>query len=311
MANRERMNGLDTKSAWLGHTLNRISHLRRANTIQGSRKNIEDHYDLGNAMFSLFLDSTMTYSCAYWNSPEETLEQAQINKLRRIITKAEIKSTDHVLEIGSGWGSFALEAVKLTGCRITTITLSSQQKELTEERIRQEGFEDRIEVKLIDYRDIQGQYDKIVSIEMLEAVGHENLPTYFGSCYKLLKPNGKMVFQVITMRNINYDTYRKECDFIQKHIFPGGICPSVNTILDAIEKSSKFTVKNMENIGIHYARTLRSWREAFLRHKSDILAMGFSESFIRKWEYYFSYCEAGFSTYYLGLYQIELVSTTF
>lgn len=141
MANRERMNGLDTKSAWLGHTLNRISHLRRANTIQGSRKNIEDHYDLGNAMFSLFLDSTMTYSCAYWNSPEETLEQAQINKLRRIITKAEIKSTDHVLEIGSGWGSFALEAVKLTGCRITTITLSSQQKELTEERIRQEGKE--------------------------------------------------------------------------------------------------------------------------------------------------------------------------
>jgi cyclopropane-fatty-acyl-phospholipid synthase len=311
IANRDYMNGLDSKSAWVGHTLNRISHMRRANTIEGSKKNIEQHYDLGNEMFNLFLDSTMTYSCAVWNNPKETLEQAQINKIRKVIQKANIQATDHVLEIGSGWGSFAMEAVRLTGCRVTTITLSSQQKELAEQRIREAKMDDRIQVLLMDYRLVRGQYDKIVSIEMLEAVGHDHYPTYFETCYRLLKPNGKFVFQVITMPHKNYDIFRKDCDFLQKYIFPGGLLPSINILMDVIEKHTKFSVISMENIGIHYVRTLQEWRTAFMRNKSQILAAGFDDVFIRKWEYYFCYCEAGFKTRYVSDYQIELTNESF
>ena len=257
---------------------------------------------------NLFQDPTMTYSSAFWKDPRESLEQAQVNKLRKMIERVQLTKDDHLLEIGSGWGSLAIEAVKTTGCRVTTVTLSTEQKALAEERIKALGLEDRIEVLLIDYRDLKGQYDKIISIEMLEAVGHEFLPTYFESCYRLLRPGGRMAFQVITTQNKNYEVYRRGCDFIQKYIFPGSLCPSVNAVLDAIEKSSKFVVAETENIGYHYARTLKEWRDNFLANKKNLLNLGYDDVFIRKWDYYFSYCEAGFGAEYLGDYQIVLTT---
>lgn len=306
VANRPYMNNLDTFSAWMSHVLDRMSHLRRANTVEGSSKNIRDHYDLGNDMFELFLDPTMMYSCAYWKHPSETLQQAQINKLHEIIKKADIQKGDHVLEIGSGWGAMAMEAVKMTGCKVTTITLSQEQKALAEERIREAGLQDSIEVVLRDYRHMKGQFDRIISIEMLEAVGLEYMPGYFEICSKLLKPGGKMVFQVITYPNKGFENYAKGCDFIQKHIFPGGICPSVNAVLDAVEAKSDLKVELMHNIGYDYARTLKEWRYRFMKSKQAILNLGYDEEFIRKWEYYFCYCEAGFEMEFLGDYQIVL-----
>jgi len=239
IANRSNMNGLDTSSAWLSHILDRLSHLRRAPTLEMARKNIERHYDLGNDMFKTFLDPTMTYSSAVFKHDKENLEQGQLNKIRAIIAKAGIQKDDHVLEIGSGWGALAIEAVKSTGCRVTTVTLSSQQKEYVDDLVLQLGLQDQIDCQLIDYRDLNGKFDRIVSVEMLEAVGHDYLPTYFEAAYNLLKPGGKMCFQVITTPNKSYDEYRKGCDFIQKHIFPGSICPSVNAILSAIEEKNK------------------------------------------------------------------------
>jgi len=249
IANRDAMNGLDTGFAWLGHILDRLSHMRRANTIIGSKKNIQMHYDLGNELFKLFLDPTMTYSCAIFLDSNETLENAQINKLRAMINKADLKKEDHLLEIGSGWGSLAIEAASSIGCKVTTITLSIEQKELAEERIKKRKLQHLIDVQLIDYRDLKGKYDKIISVEMLEAVGHNFLPTYFESCYNLLKPGGKMVFQVITTPNKTYEEYRRGCDFIQKYIFPGSLCPSIGAVLDAIEANSKFVVQQIDNIG--------------------------------------------------------------
>jgi len=306
IANRYNMNGLDTSSAWISHILDRLSHLRRANTIEGARKNIEKHYDLGNDMFELFLDPSMTYSCGIFNSEKESLEEAQMNKIREIIRKADIQKSDHVLEIGSGWGALSIEAVKLTGCRVTTLTLSSQQKEYVDDLIQKLGLDDRIEVKLMDYRDLNGKFDKIVSVEMLEAVGHEFLPIYFESAWNLLNPGGKMVFQVITTPNKSYEDYRRGCDFIQKHIFPGSICPSVNAMLSAIEEKTNFVVEEMQNIGYHYSRTLREWRNNFMMNRHKLLSLGYDMDFLRKWEYYFCYCEAGFEMQYLGNYQIVL-----
>jgi len=306
IANRSNMNGLDTSSAWLSHILDRLSHLRRAPTLEMARKNIERHYDLGNDMFKIFLDPTMTYSSAVFKHDKENLEQGQLNKIRAIISKAGIQKDDHVLEIGSGWGALAIEAVKSTGCRVTTVTLSSQQKEYVDDLVLQLGLQDQIDCQLIDYRDLNGKFDRIVSVEMLEAVGHDYLPTYFEAAYNLLKPGGKMCFQVITTPNKSYDEYRKGCDFIQKHIFPGSICPSVNAILSAIEEKTNFFVEHMENIGYNYSRTLREWRNNFLMNRHKLLNLGYDIDFIRKWEYYFCYCEAGFEMQYLGDYQIVL-----
>jgi cyclopropane-fatty-acyl-phospholipid synthase len=304
--NRNEMNGLDLSSAWFSHVMDRWAHLRRANTIEKCKKNIEDHYDLGNEMFSLFLDNSMTYSCAVFTRPDESLEDAQYNKLRMILKKADVQPSDHVLEIGSGWGSMAILAATTIGCKVTTITLSSQQKQLVENKIRSRGLEDLIDVQLIDYRNVTGQFDKIISVEMLEAVGLEYIPVYFERCFKLLKPGGRMVFQVITVPNKNYESYKRSCDFMKKYIFPGGMLASINVIVDCIEQSSPFIVEDMQNIGYHYARTLREWRQTFLKNRHAIAKLGFEESFLRKWEYYFAYCEAGFDAEYLSDYQVTL-----
>ncbi|KAI5212064.1 hypothetical protein E4T38_00739 [Aureobasidium subglaciale] len=299
--------------------------LRKTNTLTTARLNIAAHYDISNDMFAAFLSPDMTYSCPIWlpksdpGSSEETLEQAQMRKLRRFITNAKIKEDDHVLEIGTGWGSFAILAVKETGCRVTSLTLSTEQKALAEQRIAEAGLTDRIEVLLCDYRALptprDGKlYDKVVSIEMLEAVGKEYLDTYFQCVDKLLKPEGGVaVFQCITMPESRYDAYSNSDDFIRRYIFPGGHLPTITQLLDSVRAGSscRLIPESVENIGPHYAKTLRLWREEFMQNFEEKIKPSLLEEhegmtdkdvdlFRRKWEYYFAYCEAGFVTKTLG-----------
>ena len=290
----------------LTRTLNRVAHFLRRNTLRGSRRNIFDHYDIGNDFFQVFLDPGMTYSCALFRSPEDGLYEAQRAKLKSIIDKAHLSPDDHVVEIGCGWGSFAIEAATLTGCRVTAVTISEEQRRFAEERVRSAGLADRITIKLCDYRDLEGQFDKLVSIEMLEAVGHEYFGRFFAACDRLLRPDGRAVIQVITIPDQRYERYRRRPDWIQMRIFPGGIVPSLGALLDAMRRHSSLTVEHAENIGPNYARTLKEWRKRLLAGIHQVRAMGFDERFIRTWEYYFSYCEAGFSSGLLGTHQIVL-----
>ncbi|MCB1071120.1 MAG: DUF1365 family protein [Kiritimatiellae bacterium] len=273
-----------------------FQHRMNANTRYRSRRNIQAHYDLSNDFFKLFLDPSMMYSSAVFADARQSLEQAQQYKIRELIRKARIESHHHVLEIGSGWGSFALEAARLTGCRVTSITLSEEQLALARERARLEGLDDRVTFELRDYRDLQGQYDRVVSIEMIEAVGHAYLGSYFQAIDRALKPNGIVVLQAITIPDQRYEAYRKNPDWIQKYIFPGGHLPSLTSLSIAMTQHSRLGVEALENIGPHYARTLRCWREAFNRKAEQVKALGFDETFIRMWNYYLSYCEAAFAT---------------
>ena len=303
--------------------------IRRTNTLANARLNISAHYDISNDMFAAFLSPDMTYSCPIWlpksdkYSSQETLEQAQYRKLYRFVKNARIKSTDHVLEIGTGWGSFAILAVEKTGCRVTSLTLSDEQKRLAEERIKAAGFQHKIKVMLCDYRSLpvpkeEDKFDKLVSIEMLEAVGAEYLDTYFKCVDYLLKAEGGVaVFQCITIPESRYEAYRSSDDFIRRYIFPGGHLPTITQLLDSIRagSSSRLIPENIENIGPHYAKTLRLWRQAFMQNFSNKIKPALIaehaekgtkmseedvELFKRKWEYYFSYCEAGFATKTLG-----------
>ena len=292
--------------AWVGRTANRALHLLRKNTRGGSRRNIRDHYDLGNEFFQLFLDPTMMYSCALYKDPEETLESAQRNKLRAILAKARIQSGQHVLEIGSGWGSFAVFAAKETGCRVTSITLSEKQLTVALERAQAEKVDHLVRFELCDYRDIQGVFDRIVSIEMIEAVGHEYLPIYFRTIDRLLKPDGIAVIQAITVPDQRYEVYRRSCDWIQKRIFPGAVVPSLTAITQAITQGSSLVIDGFDNIGVHYARTLSEWRARLEQRAHRLAALGFDDAFLRAWRYYFSYCEAGFAARVLGDLQLVL-----
>lgn len=264
------------------------------NTLQGSKKNIRRHYDLSNDFFRQFLDDSMMYSCAAFESDTTTLEQAQQDKLLHIIQKADIRSHHHVLEIGSGWGAFAIAAVQMTGCRVTTITLSNEQHHHVSQKIHQLGLEDRIDVKIIDYRSMAGQFDRIVSIEMLEAVGHQYLGRFFNCCDRLLKPGGLVFIQVITLPDQEYAAYRLRLDWIQKHIFPGGHLPSLTAMCNAMTDSSSLIVEYVENIGPHYATTLNHWHQRFSNNLATVRSLGYDEIFIRKWEYYLKSCEAMF-----------------
>ncbi|GAB1316743.1 Tuberculostearic acid methyltransferase UfaA1 [Madurella fahalii] len=319
--NRDR---LGNGTTWSSMITSAIAGLARStNTMSNSLLNISAHYDISNDMFAAFLSPDMTYSCPIWREtrPEiettESLEQAQMTKLHRFISGARIKPTDHVLEIGTGWGSFAIEAVRKTGCRVTSLTLSKEQKELAEERIAAAGLSDRIHVLLKDYRALpvpETPYDKIISIEMLEAVGQDFLGTYFACINRLLKKKGGIaVFQCITMPEGRHEAYSRTEDFINHYIFPGGYLPSITQLLNHITIESKGTliVERIENIGGHYARALRLWRERFLATFEDTIRpalrrehedMGDEEVevFRRKWEYYFAYSEAGFLTKTLG-----------
>lgn len=292
--------------ALAGRALNFAAHLRRPNTVAGSRRNIGAHYDLGNDFYSLFLDPTMSYSGGIFRTGGESLEQAQHAKMGAIMDMAGLGPNDHVLEIGCGWGGFAVEAARLTGCRVTGITISREQYEWARGRVREEGLDDRVRIELTDYRHVRGSFSAIVSIEMLEAVGHRNLPVYFAALDRLLAPGGRAVLQVITMPDQKYDAYRLGSDWIRKHIFPGGHLPSVGAMARAMGARSRLNVTRLEDIGPDYARTLELWRLALLARGDEVMALGFDRDFLRKWEYYFSYCEAGFRSRTVRNYQLLL-----
>ncbi len=276
--------------------VNRLRHWLRANTLRTARRNISDHYDLGNDFFRLFLDPGMTYSCAWFKSPEDSLESAQAEKYDRLCRKLQLASTDHVLEIGGGWGGFAMHAARNYGCRVTSITLSQEQWKYATARAEAEGLAGQVEFLLTDYRRVAGKYDKIVSIEMIEAVGHEYFESYFRKCAELLKKNGLLAIQAITCPDSRYLSHRRNVDWMQKHIFPGGLLPSIGIMNRAINRTGDLQLHSLEDMAPHYARTLVRWRETFNHNVEAVLAQGFSESFIRKWNYYLTSSEAAFRT---------------
>ena len=302
--NRRALSNGNMATAWLARQKDRLMHTVRANTLIGSRKNIGKHYDLSNDFFQTFLDPTMLYSCGLYSSESDTCEDAQHHKMQRIIEKAHIEATDHVLEIGCGWGGFAMEAVQQTGCHVTGITVSEEQFDLAQERVRQAGLQNNITILFKDYRRVTGLFDKIVSIEMLEAVGHKYLGTFFSTCDRLLKPAGRLVIQVITIPDQNYENYRSKADWIQKYIFPGGHLPSVTAMSEAVTRNTSLLMEQLEDIGMNYARTLRDWRVSFTRNLDKINALGFDEVFRRKWIYYLAICEAGFRERAVGDIQV-------
>ena len=307
LAQREEV--LDDRRFWPslgGRAANLLAHLRRPNTVAGSRRNIGEHYDLGNDFYRLFLDATMSYSGGIFRSENDTLEAAQHAKMQAIIDLADLGPEDHVLEIGCGWGGFAVEAVRRTGCRLTGITISREQFDWATRRVREEGLEDRVSILLTDYRHVQGSFSAVVSIEMLEAVGHRNLPVYFAKLDRLLAPGGRAVLQVITMPDQKYSAYCRGSDWIRKYIFPGGHLPSVGAMIRAMSARTRLNITRMEDVGLHYARTLELWRKAFLARDRDVLGLGFDQTFLRKWDYYFSYCEAGFRSRTVRNYQMLL-----
>lgn len=271
------------------------AHEKRRNTIKNTPKNIRAHYDLSNAFYALFLDDQMLYSCGIFKQNHDTLEMAQEQKMTRILTQADIRADHHILEIGCGWGGFAVFAAKQTGCKVTGITVSKAQYERACQRVKDEGLEDRVTIRLQDYRHTTGAYDRIVSIEMIEAVGPQFFPTYFKQGQNLLTPGGKMVFQAIIIENDRYEKYCRERDWIQKHIFPGGHLPCLKILEQTISEHTQFEISDVHHMGAHYATTLAHWRDRFMDNKEAISKMGFDEIFCRKWMYYFSICEAGFT----------------
>jgi cyclopropane-fatty-acyl-phospholipid synthase len=307
LANRAVVDGMETGLARFGAPLQKILHWAARNTRVGSRRNIAAHYDLGNEFFKLLLDPTLMYSGAVFERSDMTLEEASIAKLDRICRKLDLKPTDHVLEIGTGWGAFALHAAQRYGCRVTTTTISRQQFELARERIAAAGLADRVTLLLQDYRDLTGQYDKLVSIEMVEAVGHQYHDTYFRKCSELLKPNGSMLLQSITIADQRYEAAKDSVDFIQRYIFPGGCLPSVAVVTDALARVTDMRLFHLEDIGPHYATTLARWRVNFFRNIDQVRALGYPESFIRMWEFYLCYCEGGFTEHAIGTVQMLLV----
>jgi cyclopropane-fatty-acyl-phospholipid synthase len=308
LRNRERLDALDAGAARLRGILLKALHALRRNTRRGSRRNIAAHYDLGNDFFRLFLDRDhLMYSCAMYEGPEETLESAQRRRLEVICRKLELAPGDHLLEIGSGWGGFACYAAERHGCRVTTATISRQQYEYCRRLVAERGLEGRVEVVFSDYRDLEGRFDKLVSLEMIEAVGHEYLPTYFAKIADLLAPHGMALVQAITIEERRYEQARRSVDFIKRHIFPGSFIPAVAPMMAAIARASDLKLFHLEDIGPSYALTLREWRRRFLAAEDRVAALGFDRRFRRMWEFYLAYCEGGFAERVLGDVQMLLV----
>ena len=274
------------------------------NSIGRAKKNISAHYDLGNDFFELFLDPTMMYSSALFKENSMSLEQASVAKLEQLCQKLELKPDDHLIEIGTGWGGMALHAARHYGCKVTTTTLSKRQMEHTSKQVRQFGLEDKITVLLKDYRELEGQYDKLVSIEMIEAVGHQYFSDYFAKCSSLLEPTGLMALQAITISDQRYDQAKKSVDFIQRYIFPGGCLPSLQVIAEHTAKDTDMNFINISDLTKDYALTLKHWRDSFTRNLDAVRGLGFDERFIRMWMYYLCYCEGGFRERVIGVYQI-------
>jgi cyclopropane-fatty-acyl-phospholipid synthase len=306
LMNQAVLDGMEGGLARLSSPLRRFAHWLHRNTRAGSRRNIRAHYDLGNDFFRQMLDETMMYSCALFERPEMTLAEASTAKLERICRSLALGPADHVLEIGTGWGGFALHAALHHGCRITTTTISPSQFEFARERIRAAGLEDRVTLLLEDYRDLGGTYDKAVSIEMIEAIGHRQYGTFFRQCADRLAPGGRMLLQTITIADRHYARTRDEVDFIKRYIFPGAGIPAISALAQAMADSSDLRIIALQDIGPHYATTLARWRGNFLANLAQVRAMGYPESFIRMWEFYLCYCEAGFAERQLGDVQMLL-----
>ncbi len=297
---------LERGPARILHFLRLVSHRMRRNSASGSRRNIAAHYDLGNDFFSLFLDESLSYSCALFPAGASTLHEASIAKFDRICRKLDLTAKDSLLEIGSGWGGLALHAAKKYGCRVTTTTISRHQYQFTKNLIEEAGLRNHVTVLMQDYRQLRGAYDKIVSIEMIEAVGEQYFDTYFRICSELLKHEGRMLLQAIVIPDQKFDRYRRSVDFIRQYIFPGGCLPSIGAICGSIGRASDFRLSHLEDITPHYAETLARWRRNFLARREEVKKLGFSEEFIRTWEFYFCYCEGGFLERAIGDVQILL-----
>ena len=298
--NQDALSGIEGGLARLSRPFLAVYHALRRNTEKGSRENISAHYDLSNEFFQLFLDDTMTYSCGIFEDETSTLRDASVAKIDKLCRKLDLKPDDHLLEIGTGWGAFALHAAREYGCRVTTTTISEEQHALAAQRFAEAGLTDRITLLKEDYRNLSGQYDKLVSVEMIEAVGAEFYEEFFGKCSELLKPNGTMALQAITIADQYYEQARRSVDFIQRHIFPGSCIPSVTALCSAMTRSGKLRLTDLEDIGPHYVKTLAVWRKNLLERWGDALALGYSDEFLRLFEFYFVYCEGGFAERHIG-----------
>jgi cyclopropane-fatty-acyl-phospholipid synthase len=300
------VSGSEAKTAVLGmlKLFNKVYHARRSNTLSKAKKNISEHYDLSNEFFSLWLDPSMTYSSAYFKDAEMSLEEAQKAKYDRLSKLMRLKPEHHVLEIGSGWGGNAIHMASNYGCKVTSITISEEQQKLATEKVRAAGLSDKVKIVLEDYRVIEGQYDRIVSIEMLEAVGAKFYDSYFRQVHRLLKPDGLVALQVITCPDSRFEELRRGVDWIQKHIFPGSLLPSVGAMNKAINNTGDLTLVDLKDLGQDYARTLAKWRENFNHVKHQVEKIGFDETFQRKWNYYLSYCEAAFAMRNINVMQL-------
>ena len=283
---------------------NKLIHFKRANTIEGSRKNISEHYDLNNDFFASFLDPTMTYSAAYFYRDGLSLEEAQLAKYERLCRQLHLKPTDHVLEIGSGWGGNAIYMAKTYGCRVTSLTISEEQHKIAVARVAAEGLSDRVSILIKDYREMEGTFDKIVSVEMLEAVGFNFMDVFFKKCHDLLKKSGILALQVITSPDSRFEGLKKGVDWIQKHIFPGSLLPSVAAINGSVNRTGDMTMVDLKDLGLDYARTLKLWFESFNASLPKVKSLGFDDTFIRKWNYYLCYCEAAFVMRNINVMQI-------
>ena len=302
--NKDVVDNIDGGLANIGKLFLQGFHYLNRNTEKGSKRNIAAHYDLGNAMFELFLDPTMMYSSGIFPSASASMEEASVYKLDRICRKLRLNADDHLLEIGTGWGSMAIHAAKHYGCRVTTTTISEEQYAWAERRIAEEGLQNKITLLKQDYRLLEGQYDKLVSIEMIEAVGHQFLDTYTATISRLLKDDGIALLQAITIDDQRYEQAKTDVDFIKRYIFPGSFIPCVTAIAQSFTRSSDMKMIHMEDITPHYARTLAAWRERFLQNQDKIKALGYDDTFIRLWDFYFAYCEGGFAERVIGDVQV-------
>lgn len=307
LANTDVLSSTPALAGWLARVRDAISHRRHDNTRAGSKRNIHQHYDLGNDFFRLFLDPNLLYSCAFYEHPDDSLEVAQVNKLRQICDKLDLRPHDHVLEIGTGWGGFALFAATRYGCRVTTTTISEEQHAYAAELFTRAGDAGRrIDLRFDDYRDVHGRFDKIVSIEMFEAVGLRHYDDFFAACDRLLDRDGLMLLQTITVDEWRFGEYQSAPNWISKYIFPGAELASVAEILASLARTTKLSLYHAEQIGTHYARTLHAWRERFHRALPEVRAQGFDDRFIRMWDLYLGYCEAAFHDRHIGDVQLLL-----
>lgn len=288
------MDDLDDRTSWFSKLKRTLQHLTRRNTVAGAKNNIMSHYDLGNVLYKSFLDPEMMYSSAIYPTEKSNLAEAQLHKLKTICERLELSSDDHLLEIGTGWGGLAIYAAQHYGCKVTTTTISEEQYGYAKQRITELGLNHKITLLKQDYRLLSGQFDKLVSIEMIEAVGYQFMESYFRQCDALLKPGGKFLIQAITIKDQRFDYYLQNVDFIQRYIFPGGFLPSVTLISEQFSKNTGLVIELLDDIGLDYARTLQHWRQAFLKSWPKLATQGFDDQFKRLWLYYFSYCEGAF-----------------